>query len=65
MRSLSRVKAIGGSLMVRIPKDVAKEKGLRKGELIEIEVKKVRKDGFGIFRGIKSFTKEEEMKTHG
>ena len=35
---------------------------LRENELVEVEVKKPKKDFFGALRGIDSFTKEDELK---
>ena len=39
--------------MVRIPKDLAKLKSITEGELVKINVEKVKKSGFGILKGIK------------
>ena len=59
-RAVTKTKAVGGSIMIVIPKDVVKEEGIRPDELVEIEVSKPRRDGFGILKGMKSFTKEDE-----
>jgi len=63
MKTLTRTRAIGGSLIVTIPKEIVKEKSLAKGELVEIEIEKVKKDFFGAFKGIGPFTKEDELDT--
>lgn len=64
MKTMARVKAIGGSLMVRIPKDLAKEEAIKEGELVEIEIEKIKKSGFGLLKGMRSFTEEDEMQAH-
>lgn len=66
MKTLTKVKAIGGSLMVRIPKDLAREEGIGAEQLVEIEVKKPKKSYFGVLRGIGPFTHEDDkaMDTH-
>lgn len=63
MKTLTRTRAIGGSLVVTIPKEIIKEESIHEGELVEIEVKKNKKDGFGILRGIGKFTKKDELDT--
>ena len=61
MQSLTRTRSIGGSLVVTIPKEVVKEESLNEGELVELEVKKVRLEGFGKFKGIGKFTCKDRM----
>ena len=62
MKALTRIRAVGGSLIVTIPKEIVKEESLREGELVEIEVEKVKKSGFGLLRGIGKFTHKEREK---
>ncbi len=64
MKSLTRTRAIGGSLMVTIPKEIVREENIRAGELVEIEVNKPRKSFFGIAKGVGPFTKGDEMESH-
>lgn len=59
-----RTRATGGSLVVTIPKEIAEQESIREGEVIKIRVKKIRKSAFGILKGIRSFTKQDELKTH-
>ena len=61
MKALTRTRTIGGSLVVTIPREIVKEESLREGELVEIEVGKIRKSGFGLLKGIRKFTKEDEL----
>ncbi len=63
MKTLTRTRAIGGSLVVTIPKEIIKEENIREGELVEIEVGKIKKSGFGILKGMRAFTKEDELDT--
>lgn len=63
MKTLSRARAIGGSLIVTIPKEVVREESIQEGELVEIEVKKTKKSGFGLLSGIRKFTQEDELNT--
>ena len=62
MEILTKLRKVGGSLMARIQKEVLEEESLRPGEIIRLEVKKVKKSAFGIAKGIKSFTHEERQK---
>ena len=64
MKTIVRTRKIGGSLMVTIPKEIVKEEAIGEDEVIEIQVEKIKKSGFGIFRGMRSFKKEDEFDTH-
>ncbi|MFH1521042.1 MAG: AbrB/MazE/SpoVT family DNA-binding domain-containing protein [Candidatus Micrarchaeota archaeon] len=61
MNFVSKAVSVGGSIMVTIPKQVAELLNIHPNERIEVEVKKVKLDGFGMFRGIGKFTKEDEL----
>ncbi len=62
--ALVRTRRVGGSLVVTLPKELVEEKRIREGEIIEIEVRKIRRDGFGVFRDISPFTTEDELRGH-
>jgi antitoxin component of MazEF toxin-antitoxin module len=62
--SVTKTRKVGGSLVVTIPRKLVESKKLREGELVEIAVKKVKKDGFGLLKGIEPFTAEDELDTH-
>jgi len=62
MKILTRTRAVGGSLIVTIPIEIVKEKSIQEGELVEIEVEKVRKDFFGALKGIGPFTEEDRFR---
>ena len=59
---MTKTRKIGGSLMVTIPKVVAEEEGLMENQTVKIEMGKVKKSGFGLFKGTGSFKKEDRMK---
>ena len=61
MSVLTRTRCVGGSLMITIPKEIVKEKSLKEGELIEIEVEKAKIDGFGALKGIGKFTHKDRI----
>ncbi len=55
--TIQRAKRIGGSLMVRIPKDIVELEAIHEGESVQLEIKKMRKDWFGAFPGLKPWNK--------
>jgi antitoxin component of MazEF toxin-antitoxin module len=61
LKTLSRIRAIGGSLVVTIPKEIVKEQSLQEGELIKLEVNKIKIDGFGLLKGVGKFTRKDRM----
>jgi len=58
MKAITTAKKIGGSIMVTIPKEIVKEENIQEGELISIEVGKVRKSFFGALKGMAPYKKE-------
>lgn len=64
VKALVKSRKVGGSIVVSIPKKVAEYEGIREGELLEIDVRKAKKDWFGAFKGIGPFTREDELDTH-
>ncbi len=61
MQSLTRTRSIGGSLVVTIPKEIVREESLKEGELVKMEIEKVKKDGFGMFKDLKPFSDKDRM----
>jgi len=59
-----KVRKVGGSLVVTIPKEVVEAEGIKEGEIVQIAVKKTRKSWFGVARGVGPFTAEDELKAH-
>ena len=47
-----------------LPKDLVRREGIKEGELVEITVKKLRREGFGLLKGIQSFTAKDELKAY-
>ena len=62
MKTLTRTRCLGGSLIVTIPKEIVREEMLQKDEVVEIEIKKHKKDFFGALKGIGSFTEKDRLK---
>lgn len=62
METLTKTRKIGGSLVVTIPKTIVEEEGLTADQTVKIDIKKVRKSGFGMFKGIGPFTKDSKFK---
>jgi len=60
-RAVIRAKRVGGSIMVRIPKEVVQQEDIHEGEMVEVEVRKAKKNWFGITPGIGPFTHEDEL----
>lgn len=60
--AFAKTRAVGGSLIVTIPREIIEREGIRENELVEVDVKKPKKDFFGALKGIGSFTKEDELK---
>jgi len=61
---LVKTRKVGGSLVVTLPKELVESKKIKEGEILEINVQKTRKDGFGILKGMKPFTVEDELATN-
>ncbi|MDV3244440.1 MAG: AbrB/MazE/SpoVT family DNA-binding domain-containing protein [Nitrososphaerales archaeon] len=63
-KALTKARRVGGSIMVRIPKELVEQEEIREGELLEVDVRKVRKSWFGAFPGAGPFTHEDELDVH-
>ena len=63
--TVQRAKKVGGSLMIRIPKDLAEIEQIKPGEAVQLEVHKLRRDWFGALKGLSSMKKEEKLGLHG
>ena len=62
MEILAKTRKIGGSLVVTIPKEIVEHEGLIENQTVKIEIKKIRKSGFGMSKGLASFTKEDKFR---
>ena len=56
---LQRIRKVGGSLMVRIPKELADQYSFKAGELISINPKRGTTDYCGAFPGGKGWVKPD------
>ncbi len=61
-KCLTKTRKVGGSLVVTLPKEIVTIQKIKENQFVEITVRKCRKDGFGTFKGMASFTKEDELK---
>ena len=62
MKALTKTRTIGGSLVVTIPKEIVNIEDLEENQVVEIEIKKHKKDFFGALKGIGSFIEEDKFK---
>src|SRR3972149_9699831 len=60
VKSLTKTRKVGGSLVVTLPKELVESQKIKEGEVVEVTVKKLRKAGFGSLKGIGPFTAEDE-----
>lgn len=63
--TVQQTRKIGGSLMIRIPKDIIAMEQIDEGERVEIEIRKLKRDCFGILPRLTSLTKKEKIDIHG
>ncbi len=61
LTTLVKARKLGGSIVVRIPKEIVEQEGITPGETVGISIKKVKKSWFGAFKGLKPFTREDEF----
>ena len=59
--TIQQARKVGGSLMVRIPKDIVVFQGIREGEFVQVSVQRLRKDYFGVQPKLSSFKKEDRL----
>ena len=62
MEVLTKTRKIGGSLVVTIPNNIVKDQNLKEGQSVIIEIKNIKKSGFGISKGLASFSKEDKFR---
>jgi len=63
MTALAKIRALGGSLAVTIPIEIVRENMLREDEIVEIEIRKHKKDYFGALKGLEKFTEADRLKS--
>ena len=62
MEIIAQTRKIGGSLVVTLPKLAVKQEGLTVNQVVRVEIKKIKNNGFGLFHGIGPFQKESKFK---
>lgn len=63
--TIVRARKLGGSLIVRVPKDIVDQKGIVEGETLKLKInKRMRKDWSGALKTLKQLKKEEELDEH-
>jgi len=50
METLTKTRRIGGSFIVTLPKTMVETENLTDNQIVTIEVRKVKKSGFGMFK---------------
>ena len=58
--TLAKTRRIGGSLVITIPAIAVKSGNLQEEEILEVKIKKQKKDYFGALKGIGSFNRKED-----
>lgn len=61
-KCLTETRKVGGSIVVTLHKELLETQKIKENEYVEITVKKCRKDGFGVFKGMTTFKVEDELK---
>ena len=65
MQSVTKLRKVGGSLVATVPKEIVELEGFIPGQMVKIELKKVRKSFFGAAKGIGPWTKEDKKWIEG
>lgn len=50
--------------MVHIPSEIIEMEHIKPDEMVRLDIKKVKQDWFGKFKGVGRFTAEDELSTH-
>lgn len=62
MAAITRIRVLGGSLAVTIPVELVRQQELHEDEVVEIILKKQRKDYFGALKGVGKFTEKDRAR---
>jgi antitoxin component of MazEF toxin-antitoxin module len=60
METIQKTTKIGGSVMVRIPKDIIELEQIKPGEMVKLNIQKFKKSWFGAFPKLTDFNKKED-----
>ncbi len=58
---LQRAKRVGGSIMIRLPKDSAALESITDGDLVRLTIHKARRDLFGTLPKVGRFNQEDKF----
>ena len=61
MEDLVKVRKVGGSLMVVVPKEIVASLGVEANTKLRVDFKKPRLDFFGKYKGVGEFTQEDRF----
>ena len=64
MKTLTKTRAVEGSLVITIPRGIVEIEELKEGDVVELDVHKTKKSFFGIAKGIGSFASKDELVAH-
>ena len=62
METFAKTRKIGGSLVVTIPKAIVEKEAISENQTVILNIKKQKVSGFGLLKGIGSFSKEYKFK---
>ncbi len=62
MKTLTKARVLGGSLVVTIPRQIVEKENIKADELVEINIEKLKESFFGVASRITPFTKKDEFK---
>ena len=65
MKSVTKLRKVGGSLVATVPKKIIELEGFVPGQTVTIIVKRVKQSFFGIAKGIKPFTRGDKKWMEG
>ena len=56
-----KTRKIGGSIAIRIPKEIVEEENIGEGDFVAVDVRRAKRDWFGAFPKPRPFSREEEL----
>jgi antitoxin component of MazEF toxin-antitoxin module len=63
-RAIVRAERLGDSIILRLPAEVVEKEIIHEGDMVEVEVRKVKQSRFGSMPDIGPMTREDELDTH-
>ncbi len=62
MKSLTKIRSVGGSLIVTIPSEIVKKEKLTNNEFVEIEIRRKSKNFFGLLPDLSEFSEKDRTR---